>query len=283
MFLSPPSSSSLILPLSLAVIFLSLASSSSSDYKNLVFKGCAVQSFPDSDNLHVSQTLKHLLENLISHSSAANFHNATSGGLSGRFQCRGDLSGDSCSACVAKASSMAGKLCRRRAVAVRIQLAGCYLRYEPSGFQVAGPSDFLFKICGPGRAGGPGSGARFDEAIGGMEDGLVGRGGGFYAGGYGSVYVLGQCEGDLGGVECVECVKNAVDRAKFECGGSVSAQVYMQACYGAGAGRGTNTGKTVAIVMGGLVGVGLLTSCFLFIKSAFKKKSTNHTHNKYGG
>ncbi|CAA0815225.1 Cysteine-rich repeat secretory protein 11 [Striga hermonthica] len=304
MVLSHPSSS-LILPISLAV-FLSLASSS--DYTNLVFKGCADQSFPDSDKLH-SHTIKHLLDGLISQSSAAKFHNATSGAASssavdGRFQCRGDLSGDSCSACVRKASSLAGKLCRR-AVAVRIQLAGCYLRYEASGFQVAGASELLFKICGPGRAREPGFGARLDAALGGMANGLE-DGGGFYAGGYRSVYVLGQCEGDLGGTECVECVKNADDRAKSECGGSMSAQVYMQACFisytyypdgvpadrkslsSSGGGRGTNSGKTVAIVMGGLVSVGLLTSCFLFTKSAFKKKTTtqHHTHNNnnnYGG
>lgn len=55
----------------------------------------------------------------------------------------------------------------------------------------------------------------------------------------------------------------------------------MEFIYGDGfQGRGKNTQKTVAIVIGGLVGMGLITACLLFMKSAFKKKAYTY---KYGG
>ncbi|KAL8494464.1 hypothetical protein ACS0TY_025319 [Phlomoides rotata] len=286
-----PSQSALILSLILSL--LPINSISSSDYTNFIFKGCADQKF----QIPYKQQLKSLLDSLTSQSAAAKFHNATSGdgaaAINGLSQCRGDLSNDDCNSCVGKASSMAGKLCGE-ALAARVQLTGCYLMYEISGFRQVSGTEFLYKVCGSTRASGTGFGDRLDTALGEIAKGV--GGGGFYAAGYQSVYVLGQCEGDLGGGDCVSCVKNAIDRAKSECGGSISAQIYLQQCYisytyypngvpadhpsFSSSGRSKNTQKTVAIVMGGLVGAGLIMACLLFAKSAFKKKT--HTY-KYGG
>ncbi|GFP85396.1 cysteine-rich repeat secretory protein 3 [Phtheirospermum japonicum] len=291
-------SQSLILALTLVTF---LTRTSSSDYTTLVFKGCADKNFQDFNALH-RQTIKHLLDTLITQSSAAKFYNTTSDGgaaaVDGLFQCRGDLSNGDCETCVAKASSMASKLCKQ-AIAARIQLNGCYIGYQISGFRQAGRTDLLYRICGSDRASGSGFGDRLDVALGGIVKGLEsGNNVGFYAGGYQSVYVLGQCEGDLSGGDCVDCVKNAIDRAKSECGSSISAQLYFQECYISytyypngvksnqkslsSSGTGKSTQKTVAIVMGGLVGLGLVMSCLLYTKSAFKKK-THHTNYKYGG
>lgn len=217
----------------MALIILSLilsllpANSHSSDFTDFVFKGCADQNFQSQYN----QPLKSLLDSLTAQSAAARFHNATAAGgdgasasVSGLFQCRGDLSNGDCGNCVQKATSMAGKLCGE-AVAVRVQLIGCYVVYEIAGFREASGTELLYRVCGSTRA----SGDRVGTALGEIVKG-VGPGG-FYAGGYQSVYVLGQCEGDLGGGECVNCVKSAVDRAKSECVSSISAQIYLQKCY----------------------------------------------------
>ncbi|KZV32225.1 cysteine-rich repeat secretory protein 11 [Dorcoceras hygrometricum] len=271
---------------------------SSTDNTDLVFKGCADQKFQDFDGVY-RQTLKNLLGTLKSQSSATKFYKTTSGdGLSainGAFQCRGDLSNGDCSSCVAKAPDLAEKLCGQ-AIAARVQLNGCYLRYEISGFRQVSGTELLYKICGSNRASGSGFGDRLDMALGEIVKGLSSGNSGFYAGQYQSVYVLGQCEGDLSGGDCVSCVKSAVDRAKSECGSSISAQIYLQECYisytyypnGVDSGQsslsssGNERGaqKTVAIVLGGLVGVGLVMACLLFARSAFKKKT--HTY-KYGG
>lgn len=212
------------------ILFLSSILVSSSDYTNLVFKGCANQKF----NPPYKQTLKTLLAALTSQSTAANFHKTASGDASstmnGLYQCRGDLSNDDCNACVKKAASMAQSLCGD-AVAARAQLNGCYLRYEIAGFRQASPTDLAFKICGSNRPSGTGFEDRLDVALGEIAKGVASGNGGFYAGGYQSVYVLGQCEGSLGGGDCVNCVKMAADRAKSDCGGSISAQIYLEQCY----------------------------------------------------
>lgn len=50
-------------------------------------------------------------------------------------------------------------------------------------------------------------------------------------------------------------------------------------CFIDGVGTRQSTQKTVAIVLGGMVGVGLGVACLLVTRSAFKKKSKS----KYGG
>ncbi|PIN05361.1 hypothetical protein CDL12_22098 [Handroanthus impetiginosus] len=278
-------SPSLILSLIVSIFF---TLCSSSDYTNLVFKGGIYK-----------QTLKNLFNALISQSSASKFYNSTSGdgasAINGLYQCRGDLSNDDCNSCVKRAQGQSQKLCGE-AVAARVQLNGCYLRYEISGFRQVSGTEFLYKICGSNRASGAGFEDRLEMAMGEIVKDVGSGNSGFYAGGYQSVYVLGQCEGDLGSGDCVNCVKTAIDRSKSECGSSISAQIYLQECYISytyypngvpsdekslsSSGKGRKTQKTVAIVLGGLVGVGLVMACLLFAKSTFKKKT--HTY-KYGG
>lgn len=207
---------------------------SSSDYTNLVFKGCADQKFQDPTGVY-SQALSSLFDALSSQSSAAKFYNTTTGqgqsAITGLFQCRGDLSNADCNSCVKKIPDIADKLCGK-AIAVRVQLLGCYLRYEVFGFKQDSPADFLYKICGSTQASGAGFQDRLDTALGEIAKGVGNsNGNGFYTGGYQSVYVLGQCEGDLGTGDCVNCVKSAAQRAKSDCGSSISAQIYLQECY----------------------------------------------------
>jgi hypothetical protein len=45
------------------------------------------------------------------------------------------------------------------------------------------------------------------------------------------VYMLAQCEGDLGDSDCGDCVKSVVQRAQVECGSSISGQVYLHKCF----------------------------------------------------
>ncbi|KAL1546623.1 plasmodesmata-located protein 2-like [Salvia divinorum] len=286
---------------SLLVIALSLSSilTSSTDYSALIFKGCADQTFQNSNAIYTG-ALRTLLDALISQSSATKFYKTTSGdgtpaAVSGLFQCRGDISNSDCSSCVRKAPSLAQKLCGQ-AIAARVQLHGCYLRYEISGFRQASGVELLYKLCGSTRASGGGFGDRLDPALGEIVKGV--GSGGFYAGAYESVYVMGQCEGDLSSADCVSCAKTAIDKAKSECGGAISAQLYLQACYisyayypngvatnnqhpfsSSGAQR-WNAQKIIAVVLGGAVGVGLVMACLLFTKSVFKKRHRNY---KYGG
>ncbi|KAK1397923.1 Cysteine-rich repeat secretory protein 3 [Heracleum sosnowskyi] len=246
------------------VFFTVLELSCSEDTTNFIYKGCANQKFPDPSGVY-SQTLKTLFTSLISQSSTAKFYKTTSGqgpsAISGLFQCRGDLNNGDCN------------------------------RYEVSGFKVAAATEELYKVCGSTRVRGSGFDQKLGSALGLVEKGVV-SGNGFYSGVFENVNVLGQCEGDLVGGDCVNCVQSAEQKAKSDCGDSVLGQVFLQQCFltysyrpdgvpetlpsdtgsSKGEGMGQNTQKTVAIVVGGLVGSGLFIACLLVLKSAFKKK-----------
>ncbi|CAI9759119.1 unnamed protein product [Fraxinus pennsylvanica] len=206
---------------------------SSSDYTDLAYKGCANQDFQDFNGIY-KQILQNLFDTLISQASTAKFYNTTAGvgpsAINGLFQCRGDLSNSACVNCVKKTPQMSEKLCGH-SVASRIQLNGCYLRYEIAGFRQVSSTEFLYKVCGSTQASGAGFNDRLNSALGEIVKGVGSGNSGFYAGEYESVYVLGQCEGDLSSGDCVNCVKNAIDKAKSECGTSISAQIYLQECY----------------------------------------------------
>lgn len=268
---------------------------SAADYSNLVYKGCAKQALSDPTGVY-SQALSALFGSLVSQSSKAKFYKTTSGSgqttISGLFQCRGDLSNGDCYSCVSKLPEMSDKLCGKT-IAARIQLLGCYILYEVSGFAQISGVEMLYKTCSGTNVAGSGFEDRRDTAFSVMENG-VSSGHGFYTTSYEQVYVLGQCEGDLGDADCGACVKTAVQRAQVECGSSISGQIYLHKCFlsynyypngvprrassssshssSSSSGSGANTGKTVAIILGGAAGVGFLVICMLFARGLMKKK-----------
>lgn len=172
--------------------------------RTMIFKGCANQKFQDPV---ASENLKSLISTLLSQSSLKSFYNATSGdsqaAVTGLYQCRGDLTVDQCSACVAKAPGIASKVCGDT-IAARVQLSGCCLRYEIAGFQQVPDTELIFKVCGSKKASGGDFDERRDAALGTVSTGVGNGSGGFYTGSYRNVYVLGQCEGELGNRECVK-------------------------------------------------------------------------------
>ncbi|KAJ9182336.1 hypothetical protein P3X46_006340 [Hevea brasiliensis] len=265
---------------------------SATDYNTLVYKGCAKQTFQDPTGVY-SQALSALFGSLVSQSTKTKFFKTTTGTgqttITGLFQCRGDLSTGDCYKCVSGLPVLTDKLCGKT-IAARVQLFGCYILYEVSGFTQVSGMEMLFKTCGATNIAGSGFEERRDTAFSVMENGVV-SGHGFYTTSYQSMYVLGQCEGDVGDSDCGVCVKNAAQRAQVECGNAISGQIYLHKCfisysyYPNGVPRrssssssssssslsGQNTGKTVAIILGGAAGVGFLVICLLFTRGLMKK------------
>ncbi|KAJ7955475.1 cysteine-rich repeat secretory protein 3 [Quillaja saponaria] len=267
---------------------------SAPDFTTLIYKGCAKQAFSDPTGLY-SQALSALFGSLVSQSTKAKFFKTTSGSgqtsINGLFQCRGDLSNSDCYNCVSNLPVLTDKLCGRT-IAARVQLSGCYILYEVSGFTQISGFEMLYKTCGATNVAGSGFEERRDTAFSVLENGVA-SGHGFYTTNYQSVYVLGQCEGDVGDSDCGECVKSAVQRAQVECGSSISGQIYLHKCFisysyyangiprrssssttslsSPSAGTGQNTGKTVAIILGGAAGVGFLVIFLLFARGLMKK------------
>lgn len=274
------------------------------DYNTLVYKGCAKQSLSDPTGIY-SQALSTLYGTLVSQSSKTRFFKTTTGTsqttITGLFQCRGDLSNVDCYNCVSRLPILTDKLCGKP-VAARIQLQGCYLLYEVAGFAQISGLELLYKTCGGTNSGGSGFEERRDTAFSTLESGVT-SGNGFYTTSYESMVVLGQCQGDLGTSDCGSCVKTAVQRAQVECGSSISGQIYLHKCfisysyYPNGVPKRSsptsssspynptssspspdtqqNTGKTVAIILGGAAGVGFLVICMLFARSLLKKNDDN--------
>ncbi|GMJ00747.1 plasmodesmata-located protein 1, PLASMODESMATA-LOCATED PROTEIN 1A [Hibiscus trionum] len=295
----PRKSFSLLLSVSLVSITIILGNfphvATAADFTNLVFKGCADQKFQDPTGVY-SQNLKTLLQTLVSQSSRRTFSTAASGeganAITGLYQCRGDLTTSQCYSCVSKTPELSDKLCGK-AVAARVQLSGCYLRYEVAGFKQVPETEFLYKVCGSSSQA---SSMRTEleskreTAFNMAEDGVKSGSSLFYTGDYQSVYVLGQCEGDLGTANCGDCVKTAFETAKEDCGDSVSAQVYLDKCYISysyypngiptiSSGRGDTrerTQKTVAIAVGGVAGLGFIVVCLMCLKSVLNRRSKKH-------
>ncbi|KAL0300337.1 UNVERIFIED_CONTAM: Plasmodesmata-located protein 2 [Sesamum angustifolium] len=278
----------------LTILELTPSSKSATDYTSLVYKGCAKQALSDPTGVY-SQALSSLFGTLIAQSSKAKFFKTTSGSgqttITGLFQCRGDLSNVDCYNCVSKLPILIDKLCGKP-IAARIQLLGCYMLYEVAGFAQISGMEMLYKSCSGTNVGGAGFEERRDTALSSLENGISSNSG-FYTTSYQSVFVLGQCEGDVGASDCVECVKSAVQRAQVECGSSIAGQIYLHKCFisysyypngvpkrsssasyssPSSSGSGQNTGKTVAIILGGAAGVGFLVIFLLFARGLIKKK-----------
>lgn len=207
------------------------AEPASSDYTTLVYKGCSKETFTDPNGVY-SQSLSALFGSLVSQSTKTKFYKSTSGNgqnsITGLFQCRGDLTNSDCYNCVSRLPVLSDKLCGKT-IAARVQLLGCYLLYEVAGFssQISG-MQMLYKTCGAANS--AAATEKRDTAFSVMENGVV-SGHGFYTTSYQSLYVLGQCEGDVGDSDCGQCVKNAVQRAQVECGSSISGQVFLHKCF----------------------------------------------------
>lgn len=273
------------------------------EYTDLVYKGCADQNFQDPSGSY-AKALRTLFDSLISQSAKTNFSKTTATGDGGKdtifglYQCRGDLSGVDCYNCVSLFPKLARKLCGD-ALAARVQLVGCYMRYETVGFRQVSSTELLYKSCKETQVEEAGFDEKRESAFQEVDSGVA-SGNRFYAASYGSVYVMGQCEGDLVGGDCGDCVRTALERAKAECEEAISGQVYLNQCYvsysyypnGVGdsddkatssPGTKHNTAKTVAIVVGATAAAGFGVVLLLFTKSVLKKKtSTPKYYYEYG-
>ncbi|CAM8984599.1 unnamed protein product [Rhodiola kirilowii] len=306
---------SLALTLTAFLVLTQIHVSKSDGYTSMIYKGCAQQAFSDPTG-STAQTLASLLGSLVSQSSKVKFYkNAAGAGqtnITGLFQCRGDLSGADCYQCVSKIPQLTNTLCGP-VVAARVQLLGCYVLYEVAGFSQISGMEMLYKSCSSTNVRGVGFEERRDMAFQTLANGVV-SGHGFYKSSFESVYVLGQCEGDVGDADCGDCVHTAIQKAQVECGGSVGGEVYLHKCfitYGyypngipknspsssssssssssnpsssssssssyttspSSSGMGPNSGKTVAIILGGAAGVGFLVIFMMFARNAIKRKN----------
>ncbi|CAL1382587.1 unnamed protein product [Linum trigynum] len=222
-------------------------SGTSSDSSSLVYTKCANQSFTGATEAY-HRTLSALYQQLLTESYRSKFFKSTAGdenlGISGLFQCRGDLGNDDCQHCVGGLPETLGSRCGQ-AVAARVQLSGCYLRYETDGFPEhelwpseggGGRSDdyeseLLHEKCSSKSDNSSDFKTAREAAFAAVEAQLAKAEVGFCEKEIEHVQVVAQCEGGLGACDCGQCVHAAAEIAEEKCGSSVTGEVYLSKCY----------------------------------------------------
>ncbi|XP_024030703.1 cysteine-rich repeat secretory protein 12 [Morus notabilis] len=201
--------------------------------------------------------------------------------VSGLFQCRGDLGSDACSRCVARAVSQLGTLCLD-ACGGALQLEGCFVKYDNATFLGVEDKTEVVKKCGPSIGYDSDALTRCNAVLDYLQNPAAGAGNGgtlFRTGGSGNVQGVAQCVGDLSPSECQDCVSDAIQRLKTECGPSSWGDVYLAKCYARFSQGGYHSHgkkdddnndeeieKTLAILIGLIAGVALLIVFLSFLR-----------------
>ena len=204
-----------------------------SNAESFIFKGCSQLKFTPGSTYE--NNVNSLLSNLISAAMFNNFYNFTVPGAAqqdtvyGLFQCRGDLNGGACSACVSRAVSQLGTLCVGSCSAA-LQLDGCFVKYDNTSFLGMEDKTLVMSNCGPS------ANLTYDAltdrdavlAYLGTSDGIDNT---YRVSSFGNVQGLAQCLGDLSPSMCQDCLLDAIERLKTDCRAARWAQIYLAKCY----------------------------------------------------
>ncbi|XP_031501795.1 plasmodesmata-located protein 2 [Nymphaea colorata] len=291
--MGPPTSAAVVLLAFCisAISFLLPTGEAAQNLLEVVYQGCSSTTFPKNGGF--DQTLTSLFSTLTSQASQSRFYKTSAGSgdhaISALFQCRGDLSNGDCSDCVKRLPEEANRLCGPT-TAARVQLQGCYLQYTAGDPNQVSGTELLYSKCASSRVTDSTFLQMRQAAFSDVQNGIQG-GSGFYTVDDGGVYALGQCEGDLSISDCGVCLKSAFREIENRCGGVKSGQVYLSRCYatyayypdggaggygnygagGGSSGHAQQTGKTVAIVVGGAALLFFVFVCLCFVRSLWKK------------
>ncbi|MCO5562703.1 hypothetical protein L7F22_016333 [Adiantum nelumboides] len=141
------------------------------------------------------------------------------------FQCRGDLSTQSCTECVQNATASLPQECPD-AVGARIRLDGCLLRYDNQSFFELDTSEIVASCNGLNT-----SDAVTLGTIGDVMDNVTTEApkrGGWASASANGLYAAAQCLGYLNEAECSQCLLSYSYRAI--CGSQVGGQMHQASC-----------------------------------------------------
>ncbi|MCO5600437.1 hypothetical protein L7F22_054550 [Adiantum nelumboides] len=141
------------------------------------------------------------------------------------FQCRGDLSTQSCTECVQNATASLPQECPD-AVGARIRLEGCLLRYDNQSFFEL-DANYVAGYCNAYNT----SDAVTLGTIGDVMDNVTTEApkrGGWASASANGLYAAAQCLGYLNEAECSQCLLSYSYRAI--CGSKVGGQVHQGSC-----------------------------------------------------
>ncbi|KAL1216456.1 Plasmodesmata-located protein 5 [Cardamine amara subsp. amara] len=217
-----------------AVIFMDPSSSTATD--NYIYAICSPAKFSPASSYETN--LNSLLSSFFSSTVLRRYENFTVPNGSGMkqergvtvyglFQCRGDLDPTSCSTCVSSAVAQVRTLCSY-SYSGYLQMDSCIVRYDNVSFFGVEDKTLNLKKCGQVIG--------FDDqyALTRVNDVIssLGSGGGAYrTGGNGDIQGVAQCTEDLSPSQCQDCLSDAIERLRSDCGMAQGGYVYLSKCY----------------------------------------------------
>ncbi|TKY60968.1 Cysteine-rich repeat secretory protein 12 [Spatholobus suberectus] len=269
-------------------LFSAMTTPSTSAIDSFIFGGCSQPKYTPGSAYENS--VNSLLTSLVNSAAFANFNNltvqggtASSDAVYGLFQCRGDLGNDQCSRCVARAVTQLGTLCLDSCGGA-LQLEGCFVKYDNATFLGVEDKTLVVKKCGPSVGLTSDALTRRDAVLAYLQtsDGVYKT---FRTSGFGDFQGVAQCTGDLSPSECQDCLSDAIQRLKTDCGPSPWAEIYLAKCYaryseGDTHSRPSNDDsnhnddeieKTLAILIGLIAAVALIIVFLSFLSKVCEK------------
>ncbi|KAK7358247.1 hypothetical protein VNO77_00173 [Canavalia gladiata] len=269
------------------LFFLALSSitpPSTAAVDTFIFGGCSQPKYTPGSAYESS--VNSLLTSLVNSATFTNYNNFTVPGTAssdtvyGLYQCRGDLSNDQCSRCVTRAVTQLGTLCSSSCGGA-LQLEGCFVKYDNATFIGVEDKTEVVKKCGPS------IGLTADVLT--RREGVLANlqtlDGTFRTSGSGDFQGVAQCTGDLSPTECQDCLSDAIQRLRTECGSTTWGQIYLAKCYARYSEAGTQSHgsnddsnhnddeieKTLAILIGLIAGVALIIVFLSFLSKVCEK------------
>ncbi|XP_042010674.1 plasmodesmata-located protein 6-like [Salvia splendens] len=253
---------------------------SSSSLNSFIYVGCSQLKYnPGSP---YQSNLNSILTSIVNSASYANYNNfkvalpgsSAADVVYGLFQCRGDLGNGACRQCVADAVARLGATCAG-ATGGAMQLEGCFVRFDNASFVGVEDKTVAADKCGPIDDDSDAA-ARRDSVL-----AYLGAGGEYYrVSGAGKVQGVAQCVQDLSVGECQDCLSEAIQRLRTECGSAAWGDMFFAKCYARYSQRGytakpendDEVEKTLAIFIGLVAGVAILVVFLSFLSKALDNK-----------
>ncbi|GLJ38397.1 hypothetical protein SUGI_0781830 [Cryptomeria japonica] len=192
-----------------------------------------------SNGSQFDSNLEALLQTLTEKASYAGFGVSVNGQetpnqVSGRLQCRGDLSPADCSACSAEAVK-AVRRDRPNAIGARVQLEHCFLRYENYTFISDLDSNFWYGVSNVSKD----TDIHFNAGVRDLLADLSSRAptspikfalGSLAVSSNVSIYGMEMCWRDMSRNDCAGCLSKGYEQLFSCCSEKVGAQVFMGSC-----------------------------------------------------
>ncbi|KAI4357578.1 hypothetical protein L6164_001517 [Bauhinia variegata] len=274
-----------VLPCLLSLMLSIFTTPSTSSIDSFIYGGCSqVKFWPGSAYENQVNSLLTSVVNSAMYISYNNFTSQSQGSSSavyGLFQCRGDLNSGDCSRCVDRAVSQLGTICPGSAGGA-LQLDGCFVKYDNTTFLGVEDKTVVLKKCGPSMGLTSDSLTHRDAVLAYLGTSI----GSYKVSNSGNVYGVAQCTGDLSTSKCLDCVSDAVQRLRTECGAADWGDMYLAKCYARYSERGDHSRggkdddnnkndeeiqKTLAILIGLIAGVALLIVFLSFLGKVYGK------------